>query len=407
VLVSKHFFRYRYDYREEWLRFTNALSAHAAPQEIEQRVIRGLADLVESPAGALWLRDGSGKMFTQTTCWNMAPTTSAEDATGDLCGFLVARRWVINLEEFRSSPTRYGGLVLPAWLSAIPSVWLIVPLESGDELMGFVLLATARTQVEVNWEVNDLLKMAGRQAASFIGQMRASEALLEARKFDAFNRMSAFVVHDLKNIVAQLSLMVRNAERHSANPEFQQDMLMTVEHAVERMKQLMMQLREGTTPVDAARGVDLTEIVRRIARAKAAQERPIELQVSEAVVAKCHPDRLERVIGHVVQNALDATDAGGRIWIKVERGAGQAMVEIGDSGHGMTPEFVRERLFKPFQTTKPAGMGIGAYESYQYIQELGGRILVDSTPDVGTRVRLLLPLFDGGKSAMNESRAAA
>ena len=113
------------------------------------------------------------------------------------------------------------------------------------------MLATARTRVDVNWEVNDLLKTAARQAATFLGQMQATEALLEARKFDAFNRMSAFVVHDLKNIVAQLSLMLKNAERHRDNPEFQKDMLMTVEHSVERMKQLMMQLREGTTPVDA------------------------------------------------------------------------------------------------------------------------------------------------------------
>ena len=114
--------------------------------------------------------------------------------------------------------------------------------------------------------MNDLLKTAARQAATFLGQMQATEALLEARKFDAFNRMSAFVVHDLKNIVAQLSLMLKNAERHRDNPEFQKDMLMTVEHSVDRMKQLMMQLREGTTPVDAPSGIDLAAVVDRIQR---------------------------------------------------------------------------------------------------------------------------------------------
>jgi putative PEP-CTERM system histidine kinase len=231
--------------------------------------------------------------------------------------------------------------------------------------------------------------------------MQATEALLEARKFDAFNRMSAFVVHDLKNIVAQLSLMLKNSERHKDNPEFQQDMLMTVTHAVDRMKQLMMQLREGTTPVDAPRGVDLVEIVRRIQRAKSGQGRVVDLNVEDRVMAMGHEDRVERVIGHIVQNAIDATDRTGRVWVKVERHGEQAMVEIGDTGHGMTPEFMRERLFKPFQTTKQAGMGIGAYESHQYVQELGGRILVDSTPKVGTRVRVLLPLFDAAKAIAN------
>src|SRR5205085_3051726 len=119
--------------------------------------------------------------------------------------------------------------------------------------------------IEVNWEVNDLLKTAARQAAIFIAHVRATEALLDARKFEAFNRMSAFVVHDLKNIVAQLSLMVRNAERHSDNPEFQQDMLMTVQHSVERMKQLMLQLRDGTTPLDVTHRVEVAEIAARVA----------------------------------------------------------------------------------------------------------------------------------------------
>ena len=97
-----------------------------------------------------------------------------------------------------------------------------------------------------------------------------------------------------------------------------------------------------------------------------------------------------------MQNALDATDDGGRVWISLERQGDHAMVEVGDTGHGMSPEFLRERLFKPFQTTKPAGMGIGAYESFQYVHELGGKISVDSAINVGTQVSLLLPLFDAG-----------
>jgi putative PEP-CTERM system histidine kinase len=313
--------------------------------------------------------------------------------------FLRETGWVVNLEEFRSSPERYRGLRLPSWLSEMPNAWLIIPLSNGGDLIGLVLLTTARTRVDVNWEVNDLLKTAARQAATFLGQMQATEALLEARKFDAFNRMSAFVVHDLKNIVAQLSLMIRNAERHRENPEFQKDMLMTVEHSVERMKQLMMQLREGNTPVDMAHGVDLAAVIGRIQRAKSGQQPVPEVRLEEKVAAKGHEDRLERVIGHLVQNAIDATGRDGRVWIRLAKQDGLALVEVGDTGHGMTPEFVRERLFKPFQTTKDTGMGIGAYESFHYVQELGGRVQVESTPNVGTHVRLLLPRFESTNAA--------
>ncbi len=248
--------------------------------------------------------------------------------------------------------------------------------------------------MDVNWEVNDLLKTAGRQAASFLAQMQATEALLEVRKFDAFNRMSAFVVHDLKNVVTQLSLMMKNAKRLHDNPEFQQDMLITVENSLDRMRQLMLQLREGATPPGTVVGVDLETIVHRIESVARDRGRKLDVVVGEAVVTRGHEERLERIIGHMVQNAFDATDAKDRVWLKLDRVSGQAMVEVGDSGLGMTQEFVRDRLFKPFQTTKKAGMGIGAYESFQYVQELGGRITVDSHVNQGTIVTMLLPLFE-------------
>ena len=301
---------------------------------------------------------------------------------------------MVNLEEYRSFPRRYGQLVLPAWLQDIPQAWLIVPLMVVDDMIGFVVLARARARMDVNWEVNDLLKTAGRQAASFLAQMQATEALLEVRKFDAFNRMSAFVVHDLKNVVTQLSLMMKNAKRLHNNPEFQQDMLLTVENSLDRMRQLMLQLREGATPPGTAVGVDLEAIARRIAVVSADRGRTLDLDIAAPVVTRGHEERIERIIGHMVQNAFDATDVTGRVWLRLDRSRGQAMIEVGDTGHGMSDEFVRERLFKPFQTTKKAGMGIGAYESFQYVQELGGKIEVNSELDRGTIVTMLLPLFE-------------
>ena len=393
VFLNRNFFPYRYDYREEWLKFTRTLSAQDTPQEMGRQVIRALADLLESPGGGLWMKTPGTVVLRQTARLNMGPQLEAEAADSPLCAYMLPEGKVVNLQEYQSFPHRYGLLQFPAWLQATPQAWLIVPLLVGDELIGFVLLLKARTRVDVNWEVYDLLKTASRQAASVLAQMLATEALLEVRKFDAFNRMSAFVVHDLKNIVTQLSLMMKNAQRLHANPEFQQDMLMTVENSLERMRQLMAQLREGTTPTGMAFGVDLLAVLRRLESVATARGRVLEIRAVEPLVVRGHEERLERIIGHVVQNSLDATDPSGTVWLSVDKLGGHARIEVGDNGHGMTQEFIRDRLFKPFQTTKPTGMGIGAYESFQYVQEIGGKISVESEPAKGTKVTLLLPLF--------------
>ena len=406
LFLGKHFFRYRYDYREEWLRFTEALSAQTTPQQMGERVIRGLADMLESPGGALWVRHPADGSYRQGARWNMAASEAPEAPGSDLCRHLLQTGSVVDLDEYRLVPQRYRDLRLPPWLHELPGAWLVVPLIVGDDLVGFVVLTQSRARVDVDWEVNDLLKTAGRQAASFLAQMQATEALLEVRKFDAFNRMSAFVVHDLKNIVTQLSLMLKNAKRLHANPEFQQDMLLTVENALDRMRQLMVQLREGATPAGTAFGVDLGQLAQRIAADAQRRGRKLEVDVAEPVLTRGHEERLERVIGHIVHNALDATEAAGRVWLRIDRNGSQVRVEVGDTGHGMTEDFIRERLFKPFQTTKQAGMGIGAYESFQYVRELGGTIDVQSKPGAGTVVRLLLPAFEARKASDLEAVGA-
>jgi putative PEP-CTERM system histidine kinase len=399
VLVGKHFFRYRYDYREEWLKFTRTLSSDDDAQQVGQQVIRGLADMVESPAGTLWLRDVEGHDFYQSARWNLPLCEAKEKADSSLLSFLSVSGWVVDLEEYRHRPGRYQNLTLPDWLIDTPNAWLIVPLSLTSGIVGFVVLTTSRAPLDLNWEVNDLLRTAGRQAATFLARIQATEALLDARKFEAFNKMSAFVVHDLKNIVTQLSLMVRNAERHADNPEFQRDMLETVSHSVDRMKQLMMQLREGTKPAAGSSGVDLEIIAQRVKKSKEPQLPSVEISIRDKVFARGHEERIERVIGHLVQNALDATPPDGKVWIEIGREGSMAVVQVGDTGRGMPADFVRERLFKPFQTTKQAGMGIGAYESRQYVQELGGDIRVESKENSGTRFEIKLPLIEISKAS--------
>jgi putative PEP-CTERM system histidine kinase len=393
VYISKNFFSYRYDYREEWLRFTAILSSAASPQEMGDTVVRALANLVESPSGTLWLRRGYEGDFVQAARWNMPPMVERESASSSFPKFLRERAWIVDFDQLRNRHGDYASLVVPAWLLADPRYWLAIPLLVGKDLIGFVILGRARAAIEINWEVRDLLKTASSQASSYLAQMEATEALLESKKFDAFNRMSAFVVHDLKNIVTQLSLMMKNAKRLRDNPEFQQDMLDTVDNSLEKMRQLMLQLREGEAPHGVSSGVDLELIAKRLAANAASKGRVLELQLLSPVSTRGHADRVERVIGHVVQNAFDATLGDASVSLRLDQLGSQARVEITDCGCGMSDEFIKNRLFKPFQTTKTSGMGIGAYESYQYLQELGGKIIVDSELNQGTTVTILLPLF--------------
>ena len=406
VFIGKNFFSYRYDYREEWLRFTSGLATASTDRSILDRSILALAHLVESPGGALWLKD-EDTVFRLAARWNL-PQSSAEVAEEESLPVCLQRTgWVVDLTELSSEPGRYPGLELPKWMADFPTAWLIIPLPSRDSLLGFVILAKPRTPVEVNWEVRDLLKTASKQAASFLGHVRATEALVQAKQFDAFNRMSAFVVHDLKNLVAQLSLMLRNAERHASNPEFQRDMLGTIQHVVDRMNRLLLQLRSGTTPIENAKSVDLGPIVERVTRAHSGAGHKIGLKIQPGLRALGHEERLERVLGHLVQNAVDATPEGGQVSVSAYQEPGHTVIEVADTGYGMSPEFVREQLFRPFQSTKAAGMGIGAYESHRYVTELGGRIIVDSAPGAGTRIRVLLPESPTGGGAMRHEQEAA
>ena len=395
VWVGKHFFRYRYDYREEWLKFTRALSSQTTLESLAEQIVRELAGMVESPGGCLWVRsDAHSASYRQMVSWNMPEVDILVASDSSLCTFLRETGWVINFDEYQRHPEVYKDLDLPEWILNLKGAWLVTPLAIGHDLVGFMVLARSRSPIDVNWEVNDLLKTAGNQAAGHLAQLLAVEALLETRKFEAFNRMSAFVVHDLKNIVAQLSLMLNNAAKHRDNPEFQQDMLETVEHALGKMKKLMNQLQEGGVKQTMSQGVNLKILFERIRAEKGKLGRELDCQINRDIIVRGDDERMSRVFGHLVQNALDATESNdGRVEVIVVAKDDSASVEIRDSGCGMAADFIRDRLFKPFQTTKKTGMGIGAYESYQYFKDIGGEVSVQSEVNQGTTMKVMLPLF--------------
>ena len=394
IFLNKHFFNYRYDYRREWLRITAALSRTDTALPLGERVIQALAELVESPGGCLWVRSASGR-YLQRADWGQAvaemPWIEADDPA---IAFMKRREWVVDLDELERLPELYDGLPRPAWLSGCRDAWLLVPLFHGEVLWGVVLLLRPRVPLDCNWEVIDVLKTAGRQAAGFLAFEETAVQLLEARQFEGFNRLSAFVVHDLKNLIAQLSLVVRNAERHAGNPEFVRDAMTTVEHAVGKMSRLLEQLRSMGKARRRER-LDLRALLEEVVSARAGQlPRPrFVCETDGELWVEAQAERLASAFEHVIQNAQEAAGKGGWVKVRLARRGRQAIVEVEDNGPGMEAAFIRQRLFKPFETTKGlTGMGIGAYESREYARELGGDLVVQSTPGEGTCFRFILPL---------------
>ncbi|MET3133184.1 putative PEP-CTERM system histidine kinase [Oxalobacteraceae bacterium GrIS 1.11] len=387
VFINKHFYSAIYDYREEWLRFTRALSEDGPA--LGERTIQAVAQLVESPAGALWIRR-ERDMCMPAASWNMAPQTACEPLASPFCQFLETRQWVIDVPECLRKPDPQ--LALPDWLHAVSQLWLVVPLMLHGRLFGFVALALPRTRITLNWEVRDLLKIAGSQAAGYLAHRESADSLTVARQFESFNRMSTFIVHDLKNLVFQLSLLLSNAEKHKANPEFQRDMLGTLDHSVKKMTLLLQKLSRGE-PQELATPLSIDKLLTQAVSAKAAEEPAPVLEILHAgLTVLANWARLERVLGHIIQNAIEATAKDGRVLVRLLREEHSAVVELHDTGQGMSEQFIRERLFKPFESTKAAGMGIGVFESREYIREMGGFLEVSSVPAVGTTFRVVLPL---------------
>lgn len=395
VFISKHFFSYNYDYREEWLHFTRTLSE--GEHGLGERVIQALAQLVESPGGGLWIRRDSGNCEA-VTHWNMPSANGSEPVNSPFCQFLGNKEWVIDLQEYAATPEKYAALTLPQWLQAISRAWLVVPLIQHRKLFGFVVLAQPRSRVKLNWEVSDLLKVAGNQAASYLAQHEAATALMVARQFESFNRMSTFVVHDLKNLVSQLSLLLSNAEKHKKNPEFQKDMIETVYLSVQKMKRLLEKLSSGDSQEKAAPLVIAPLLQEAVKSKSIAEPRPILEIQDPSLAVYANSSRLERVVGHLIQNAIEATSRNGQVSVRLKREQDHAIVEIKDTGHGMSEEFIREKLFRPFESTKSAGMGIGVFESREYVSELGGELEVSSSESNGTVFRIVLPLHQPGQA---------
>jgi len=391
VVLAKHFFQHRYDYRAEWLRFARTIGrADANAQPLHARVVQAVADITDSARGLLLVARWQWPTLDVPAC--------AMDQSA--LGFLERTGFIVDLDQVRKGTDHAGeAALMPAWMVGEEAIWVLVPLLHFERLVGLVVLGRPALVRELDWEDFDLLRVVGQQLASFLAEQTSHAALLEASRFDEFNRRIAFVMHDIKNLASQLALLARNAERHADNPAFRRDMLVTLRNAADKLNALIARLsRYGAGAVPASEPIDLGDVVRAIAaRCNTAigRDQVFAADVQPACVLAAR-ETLDQVLSHLVQNALDATEGelGVILSTRVDGAPGGhwGVIEVVDSGCGMSADFVRNRLFTPFVSTKPGGFGIGAFEARELIIAMRGRLEVESREGLGSRFTIRLPL---------------
>ena len=395
IFIAKNFFRNRYDYRAEWLRFIDTLTTSDATQPLAERIVVAIGNIVDSPGGALWANDEGQYRLTGHVGDNEGQP-AVIDSADDLIGFLARTQWIIDSRQYDSDPSNYDNVPLGLGRFTGEANY-VVPLLHNDDLVGLCVLRQPVTTQPLNYEDHDLLKTVGKQVATYLLQERTSELLSEARQFEAFNKFSAFVMHDIKNLTAQLSLVVQNAEKHRGNQAFFDDAMHTIRNSVARMERLLRTLNRTEAQVSKVRVAALCqEAVNRMvgsapeptlaASAEDAARLQISVDFEQAVTVLCH----------LLRNAQDAAGAdGGNVELGYHREGGFARITVRDNGIGMTKEFIETRLFRPFDSTKGAkGMGIGAYQARQFARSLNGDLLVESNPGEGTLIIVELPALE-------------
>ena len=409
VMLAKHLFEHRYDYRDEWLRFTRTIGVAGEDEApLAQRIVKALADIAEAPGGLLLVAEADGR-FSVDAEWRWHHPLPRCSGSAELIRALEGHAFVLDMESARGGRIRVGEaeVAAPAWLTAMDEAWAGIPLLHNDRLVGLVVLEHPLVRRPLDWEDFDLFRTAGMQAASYLAEARGQEALADAQRFDEFNRRFAFIMHDVKNLVSQLSLVIRNAERHADNPEFRQDMIATLESSVRKMNDLLARLSRGGSNVEAepVRAVSVAASVASVAEIKR-RVHPVEVEGDTALAALADPGRLSQALMHLVQNAIDASRAGEAVILRYARRGPDVAIEVEDRGRGMSAEFIRTRLFQPFASTKESGFGVGAFEAKGLVAAMGGRLEVESREGAGTRFTILLPLAENAGAPALERKSA-
>ena len=399
VKIAKHLFQHRYDYREEWLRFNRTVGRVDAGDDssgrgLGSRIAKALADITDSP-GALLMTPAEENETCLDAAWNWA---GADMLPCDLPAALVARlereNHILDIDMLRAGDEQPDvPWPLPPWLLEENRAWALVPLLHFERLVGVVVLARPAITRKLDWEDFDLLKIAGQQLASYLAERDGQEALMQAGQFDEFNRRIAFVMHDIKNLASQISLLARNAEVHVENPEFRADMLVTLRNSADKLNALLARLgRYGRQGAEERATVDLADLSCKIAERFSEAGHRVAVTRADPCRIVADPEGLEQALIHLVQNAVDAGGKDDPVMLDVTTEGLHGCVQIVDCGTGMSPQFVRNGLFKPFISKKQGGFGIGAFEARELVRAMDGRLDVESREGMGTRFFLRLPL---------------
>lgn len=393
VMISKHFFEHRYDYRAEWMRFTATLGQGDGEDDrnLYRRVAKALAELTGSP-GALLMLPGAAGGFRVAEQWHW-PAGIEEDATLSLRSafMLQETRHIVDLDAQRRGQAAQD-LAIPDWLIADNRAWVVVPVVHFQRMIAVVVLHRPPVSRALDWEDLDVLRIAGQQAASYLAESQSQQALSEARRFDEFNRRFAFIMHDIKNLASQIGLLARNAERHADKPDFRADMVETLKISAGRLSDLLVRLSPRERGPAAEAGRILVEPLLAEIAAEARPRRALFVGCQAGLAAWGDAGSIRQVVQHLVHNAIDASEPGSPVQVVAVAEQGRVRIDVIDQGVGMTRSFIRDELFKPFVSTKEAGFGLGAFEALQIAQAMGGAIEVESEPGKGSDFTLWLPL---------------
>lgn len=397
--ISRNFFSLNYDYRDEWLRFIATMSDESDGGTRLQRAIRAVADVFECGRGALFLAGPRGELSLSER-WKWEDIGGLIALPETLSAALRQDGKTVNLQQWAApaaTPAVAAGPDSPpdlaAWLRDTLDIWLIVPLIAQERMVGAIALSRPRLVRALTWEDEDVLTLLGVQIGSYIREQQAHEALEEAKRFERLSKNFTFVAHDLKNLVSQLSMIVQQAEKHGRNPEFQQDTIATIGDSVNKMKGMLVRLKEFPEADQHTAAIDLRRLIRdHLADMRQVIE-PRHVHIADVdMPVVIDTNGLLSVIDNMLHNAREAAGMTGQVELWLRSDERWATLEVVDNGPGMSPEFVNRQLFKPFASTKTSGYGIGMYQSKDLIERYGGALEAESAVGRGTTMRVRLPL---------------
>ncbi|WP_413692328.1 XrtA/PEP-CTERM system histidine kinase PrsK [Psychromonas sp. KJ10-2] len=393
VWTSKHFFAHKYDYKKQWIQLDALLSTQHKNQNCYDISLNALKTIFHCNAGGIWVKGQQFYTSVATQGIDYSGSLPIEPHHSDLIEKLEQEEWIFQASTYETKYDAQYKSYLSDWVLNIEGIWIILPLNSATGLIGFAVLCknNLNKKEKLTWEDLDLLKLTGRQIASYISKEQASEKLIQNQQFDMFNKISAFAIHDIKNLIAQQGLVVKNAEKYKHHPEFIDDVIATIANSVNKMDQLLKKIKGEVE----SKTINLHELLKQAVKMNMnGLPSPTFSTDCESAFINGDSDKLLMAINHLIKNAQDATDDDGEVNLHLRCQEQQIWIDIMDTGIGMDQSFIKNELFQPFNSTKEnEGMGIGAFQIREIIHGLNGELIVESTPKIGSKFSIYLPML--------------